>query len=102
MVTSCTPMPRPDTNRQALRLNPVVWNAMPKVVSEYQSRAPMKTLRRPNRSDSWPNRMVPKNSPAKVENTKVAGPPPNTSNRNPIGSSEARLNRPDATIPGAT
>ena len=72
MVTISTPMPIPDTNRQASIAMAVDWQAIISVAAVYQSRDQVKIARRPKRSASCEKMMVPTKRPANVAAAKVA------------------------------
>ena len=76
-MTSSTPMPTPAMNRQTSIQVAVVWKAMIADEAAYQSSDTVKMVRRPNRSATNPNSMVPTNSPANRAATKAAMPDPN-------------------------
>jgi hypothetical protein len=63
-VTSSTPMPIPAIRRQRLMPPGVVWNAMTRVATQYQTKEYVKTVRRPKRSAAWVKNIVPMNRPA--------------------------------------
>ena len=58
--------------RQISRPNGSDWQAIARVASEYHSSAKVKMVRRPNKSDSGLNTIVPMNMPLKVDATSAA------------------------------
>ena len=72
------------------------------VVTEYQISDPVKTVRRPKRSATWPNASVPTHSPAKVAKTKTPKPATFKTASEANTPSDSGLNSPEAIMPGAT
>ena len=88
-------MPTPATKRQKTRPTSVDCSAIIRVASEYQTRAKVKIVRRPKKSDSGLSSIVPMNMPAKVAAIRLAKP---WTSKNPcvVGSMIPALKRPGA------
>src|SRR5215472_17266433 len=67
-------MPTPAIKRQRTKPTSVDCSAMIRVASEYQTRAKVKIVRRPKKSDSGLSNTVPMNMPAKVAAIRLAKP----------------------------
>ena len=73
MVTSSTPTPmRGDEAPSSMPKRVVCAAMMPPVAAAYHSSEKVKMARRPKRSATCANRMVPTNSPAKVTDANAA------------------------------
>ena len=75
---------------------------MIEVATTYQSSEPMNTGLRPRRSAAWLNITTPTHRPAKVQNTKVPKPAIFSAESCANTPSEAGVNNPDFSMPGAT